>query len=36
MTPIERSSYDVVMTACDLLVELSVERENMFLVKKVY
>lgn len=29
MTPIERSSYDVVMTACDLLAELSVERENM-------
>lgn len=29
MTPIERSSYDVVMTACDLLADLSVERENM-------
>jgi len=29
MTPIERSSYDVVMTACDLLADLSVERETM-------
>ena len=29
MTPIERSSYDVVMTVCDLLADLSVERENM-------
>ena len=28
MTPIERSSYDVVMSACDLLADLSVEREN--------
>lgn len=28
MTPIERSSYDVVMTACDLLADLSVEREH--------
>ena len=31
MHPIERSSYDVVMTACDLLADLSVERENMSL-----
>lgn len=31
MFPIERSSYDVVMTACDLLADLSVERENMSL-----
>lgn len=31
MSPIERSSYDVVMTACDLLADLSVERENVIL-----